>query len=234
AYRVLEAHVYVNHIAFVITTEILDLSASKYVNEKKSYIDLYGFSEVETNTRPYQLAAMKSLISRLSGRLDHEIPTGKGVCIPNGFILDDDDKHKEQIKFIYKNNELLLSVDVDNSYLASSDTLFSRGAKINSAMGQQSMQTIKKENLLPNGLPSQEWLMKGKQEVYSEEKNKKIPNMPYYQFWLYANQETATLTTPRVLVKLNNVNRFTTYSDAQMVEIWDRIVNSLRYRPNAF
>ncbi|WP_419790280.1 T6SS immunity protein Tli4 family protein, partial [Pseudomonas marginalis] len=25
-----------------------------------------------------------------------------------------------------------------------------------------------------------------------------------------------------------------TYSDAEMVEIWDRIVGSLRYKPNAF
>ncbi|EKT64476.1 T6SS immunity protein Tli4 family protein, partial [Providencia burhodogranariea] len=232
-YRTLEAHVYVGHVAFIITTNIRDFSDKKYAQRKSEFLGR-GFTEFQSNEKPAKLAAMKSLISRLSGRLDHEIPTGKGVCIPNGFILDDGDKHKEQIKFIYKNNELLLSVDVDNSYLASSDTLFSRGAKINSAMGQQSMQTIKKENLLPNGLPSQEWLMKGKQEVYSEEENKKIPNMPYYQFWLYANQETATLTTPRVLVKLNNVNRFTTYSDAQMVEIWDRIVNSLRYRPNAF
>ncbi|MFB9998144.1 hypothetical protein [Providencia rustigianii] len=34
AYRILEAHVYTNLIAFIITTEILDLSADKYAKEK--------------------------------------------------------------------------------------------------------------------------------------------------------------------------------------------------------
>nr|WP_255312726.1 T6SS immunity protein Tli4 family protein [Providencia rustigianii] len=33
---------------------------------------------------------------------------------------------------------------------------------------------------------------------------------------------------------MNNRNKFTSYSDAQMVEIWDRIISSLRYKQNAF
>lgn len=231
SYRVLEAHVYVNHIAFIITTEILDLSDPKYASEKKSYMSISGFSEPETNTKYTQLAAMRSLISRLSGRLDNETPTEKGFCIPNGFILDDGDKHLQKVHFIYKNDELLLSFNVDNSYSPSSDTLLSRSDKVNEAMRQQGMLTIKSGALSPNGIPSQEWLMSGHQEVRSKNQ---IERIPYYNFWLNANQETASLTTPRVLIEINNVDKYTTYSIAEMVEIWDRVISSFRYKPNAF
>ena len=234
AYRVLEAHVYINHIAFIITTGILDLSADKYAKEKKSYMDISGYSELETNTKHSQLSAMQSLISRLSGRLDHDIPTGKGVCIPNGFILDDDMKHQQKISFSYKNDELLLSFESDNRYFGSDDTLLNRGKEISEAMNQQGMHTIKKGDLLINNIPVQEWLMAGNQEVYSKMESKRISNLPYYDFWFFANEATSTEMTPLLHIGMNNRNKFSSYSDAQMVEIWDRIVGSLRYKPNAF
>ncbi|MBG5919985.1 T6SS immunity protein Tli4 family protein [Providencia stuartii] len=234
AYRVLEAHVYVNHIAFIITTEILDLSADKYVKEKKSYIDISGFSEFETNTKYSQLAAMQALISRLSGRLDHEIPTDKGICIPNGFILDDKDKHQQRVTMLYENADLFLSLEFDNSYLGSNDTLLNREKEINEVIHLQGYKTIKKGNLSPNKIPSQEWLVKKNQEVYSKVENKKLPDLPYYDFQFFANEATATNIIPKLDIGIHNQNKFTSYSDAQMVEIWDRIVGSLRYKPNAF
>lgn len=48
------------------------------------------------NEKPAKLAALQSLISRLSGRKDEDIPPAKGVCIPNGFIRDDGEKHLEK------------------------------------------------------------------------------------------------------------------------------------------
>lgn len=114
AYRVLEAHVYVDNIAFIITTDIIDLSNPKYAKEKYSYINISGFHEKDTNTKPLRLAQMKSLISRLSGRLnDTIIPTEKGICIPNGFIADDNNIHKNKIAFSYKNSDFILGVKFD-------------------------------------------------------------------------------------------------------------------------
>lgn len=72
--RTLEAHVYVDHIAFIIAVDILDLSNPKYFNRKKTYENA-GFSEYEMNEKPTKLAAMQSLISRLSGRKNEEIPS---------------------------------------------------------------------------------------------------------------------------------------------------------------
>nr|ELR5150823.1 hypothetical protein [Providencia rettgeri] len=234
AYRTLEAHVYINHIAFIITTDILDLSAPKYAKEKKSYIEISGFTEARTNTRPSQLIAMQSLISRLQGRLDHEIPMEKGVCIPNGFILDDNEKAKQQVSFVYDTGEFIFSVESDNRFAGSDDTLLSRSTEINAAIRKQNRETIKKGNLSPSDIPSQQWLVKGEQDVYSKSENKRITNLPYYFFTFYSNEATGSLTIPKLHILMNNRNKFTSYSEAQMFEIWDRIVGSLRYKPNAF
>ncbi|APC11061.1 MULTISPECIES: T6SS immunity protein Tli4 family protein [unclassified Providencia] len=233
AYRVLEAHLYVDHIAFIITTEIRDFSDKKYEKRKASFL-ARGGTEVQSNQKPIRLAAMYSLISRLSGRLDHEIPTDKGICIPNGFILDDNDKHQQKIAIVYKNDELLLFLESDNRYLGSNDTLLNREKEINEAMKQQALHTIKKGNLSISNIPAQEWLMTGNQETLSKEKNIRISNLPYYDFWFFANEATSTEIIPLLHIGMNNRNKFTSYSDAEMVEIWDRIVGSLRYKPNAF
>lgn len=233
AYRVLEAHVYVNHIAFIITTEILDLSADKYAEKKKSYINTSGFNESETNTKNFQMASMHSLISRLSGRRNHTIPTEKGICIPNGFILDDADKHQQRVTMLYEDADLFLSLEFDNRYLATNDTLLNREKEINKAIYQQGYKTIRKGDLAPHGIPSQEWLVTKQQDVYSESENRKIPDLPYYDFQFFANEATATDAMPKLDIGMHNQNKFTSYSDAQMVEIWDRIIGSLRYKPNA-
>nr|ELR5036080.1 hypothetical protein [Providencia stuartii] len=39
---------------------------------------------------------------------------------------------------------------------------------------------------------------------------------------------------PLIKLGLNSKYKQTRYSEAQMVEIWDRIIGSLRYKPNAF
>ena len=97
-----------NHVVIVlITTEILDLSSPKYVERKKTYIKA-GFTEAQMNEKPTKLAAMQSLILRLSGRKDEDIPSAKGVCIPNGFIRDDGSQHVEKITFQYENDDFIL------------------------------------------------------------------------------------------------------------------------------
>lgn len=223
--RTLEAHVYTEMIAFVITVDILDLSNPKYLDRKKTY-EKAGFSEYDMNEKPTKLAAMRSLISRLSGRKNEEIPTDKGVCIPNGFIVDDGNNHKEVISFTYENDDFILGFKSDNTAIGSSDTLFNRSPQINEAMSLSNRITIKKDKLSPNGIPSLEWLMMGKQ-------NKQVDS-DLFEFILYSNEMIADSQKPLLYIGLNNTDKNTQYSQGQMVEIWDRIVGSLRYKPNAF
>ncbi|EFB71837.1 MULTISPECIES: T6SS immunity protein Tli4 family protein [Providencia] len=225
SYRTLEAHVYTEMIAFVITTNIRDFSDKKYEKKKIDFL-ARGLSEIQTNEKPTKLAAMQSLISRLSGRKNEDIPVDKGVCIPNGFIADDGNQHKEIISFTYENDDFILGFRSDNTAVGSDDTLFNRSPQINEAMSLAKKSTIKKEKLSPNGIPSLEWLMIGKQNKQED------TNM--FEFILYSNEMIADSQKPLLYIGLNNADKNTQYSQWQLVEVWDRIVNSLRYKPNAF
>ncbi|MEH4800366.1 T6SS immunity protein Tli4 family protein [Atlantibacter hermannii] len=228
SFRHLEAHVYINGIAFIITTKILDLSAIKYSDEKKSYLNA-GFSEVETNTKPARLAALQSLISRLIGRKDEDIPSAKGVCIPNGFIRDDGGKHLEKITFSYENDDFILGVYTNNKYPGSEDTLFNRSAQINEALKTSNQYTIKKVALSPNGIPAESWLFGGTQTIRNPATGKDEKNT-FYDFDFKANERDATAEKPKFSIGITSEYKKTRYSEAQMVEIWDRLVNSLRYK----
>ena len=227
-YRQLEAHVYVNHVAFVITAEFRDFSGEKNKQEKIEYL-ADGFSEADANTKPAKLAALQSLISRLSGRKDEEIPREKGGCIPNGFIRGDGLYHKEKVTFSYKNDDFVFGVFTNNSYKGSSDTLFNRSAEIEKYLNLDSQYTIKKYKLSPGGISSQAWLSAGKQNIIDTETRGKVV-FPHYEFDLYANEADASPDKPWFTIGIANESLKTQYSEAQMIEIWDRLVNSLRYK----
>ncbi|MFP1851069.1 T6SS immunity protein Tli4 family protein [Lonsdalea quercina] len=226
--RVLEAHVFVNMTAFIITTEILDLSDYKYLERKKTYIKA-GFTDAQMNEKPAKLAALQSLISRLSGRKDEDIPSGKGVCIPNGFIRDDGGKHREKVTFSYENDDFILGVYTNNKHPGSNDTLFNRSAQINEALKTSNQYTIKKAALSPNGIPAESWLFGGTQSIRNPVTGKDEKNT-FYDFDFYANERDATVDKPKIGIGLTSEYKKTRYSEAQMIEIWDRLVNSLRYK----
>lgn len=226
--RVLEAHVFVNMTAFIITTEILDLSNPKYIERKKTYIKA-GFTEAQMNEKPAKLAALQSLISRLSGRKDEDIPSAKGVCIPNGFIRDDGSQHVEKITFQYENEDFILGVYTNNKYPGSEDTLFNRSAQINEALKTSNQYTIKKVALSPNGIPAESWLFGGTQTIRDTVTGKEEKNT-FYDFDFKANERDATAVKPKFSIGLTSEYKKTRYSEAQMIEIWDRLVNSLRYK----
>ncbi|MEQ4622102.1 T6SS immunity protein Tli4 family protein, partial [Providencia vermicola] len=225
-YRQLEAHVYLNQIAFIITSDFRDFSDKKHEERKKQYL-ARGFTEAESNQKPSKLAAMRSLISRLSGRLDHDIPTDKGWCIPNGFIADDGGQHKIEVGFSYENDDLLFGINANNTMIDNSDTLFGRSDAINDALKASSMKTLKKYASMVNGIPFEAWLFDGTQNY--EQKTRQV-----YDFILYANESVASTSKLLATIGLNSKRKQTRYSEAQMVEIWDRIIGSLRYKPNAF
>lgn len=226
AYRTLEAHVYVNNVAFIITADILDLSAPKYESEKKLYIEKANFSESSTNTRPTTLAAMQSLISRLSGRENSKIPIEKGLCIPNGFIKDDGGKHKEDIGFSYNTPDFIIGLHTDNTVIGSKDTLFNRSAAVYSSLIYTYFNSLGKKKSFIHDIPTEMWLFGGIQDYNSVK-------MKVYNFDFYANEAIASPQKPWLKIVLNSEYRQTRFTEAQMIEIWDRIVNSLRYRPTA-
>ncbi|MCU6349843.1 T6SS immunity protein Tli4 family protein [Enterobacter quasiroggenkampii] len=227
-YRKLEAHVYSGMTAFVITTDIRDFSDKKHSEKKSKYL-ARGFTEADANTKPVKLAALQSLISRLRGRKDEDVPSVKGVCIPNGFIRDDGNQHVEKITFQYENDDFILGVYTNNKYPGSEDTLFNRSAKINEALKTSNQYTIKKVALSPNGIPAESWLFGGTQTMRDTVTGKDEKNI-FYDFDFKANERDATADKPKFSIGLTSEYKKTRYSEAQMIEIWDRLVNSLRYK----
>ncbi|POP46289.1 hypothetical protein CHU32_05910 [Superficieibacter electus] len=222
--RVLEAHIYIHNTAFIIETDIVDLSNPNH--KERKYINA-GLTEAQLTNKPAKLAALRSLISRLSGRLEHEIPAEKGVCIPNGFIADDNKEHEIVTGFNYENNDFLFSLINDNTVIVDAgDTLFGRSNEMNEVLKKAHMETIKKEALTLHGIPAEKWLFR------DIELHKQKGSQVY--FILYANEAVATAIKPVVRFNLHNQYRQTRYSETQMIEIGNRLINSLRYKPNAF
>ncbi|MEI9699092.1 T6SS immunity protein Tli4 family protein [Moellerella wisconsensis] len=226
SYRMLEAHVYINHIAFIITSDFRDFSDKKYEEKKAQYL-ARGFTEVESNQKPTKLVAMRSLISRLSGRSDHEVPTTKGGCIPNGFIADNGEYHKIVVGFSYKNDDFQFDINTYNTFIANGDSLFKRSAAVNDEIKNFHMKIFKKEALEINGIPIEALFSNGIQ-AYDKK------NLHVYDFFLIGNEKIASKIKPIIKLEIDSQYKQTRYSEAQMVEIWDRIVGSLRYKPNTF
>ena len=225
AYRTLEAHVYVDHIAFIITIDILDLSAPKYAEERQNYLNS-GFAEFKLNDKYTKLTALRSLISRLKGRLDHEVPTEKGACIPNGFIADDNGRHEIKVGLSYENDDFLLALHMNNQVKEGNKKTFNRDEEIKKSLEHSFLKFVKKYQITPNGIPADVWFLKGNQSY-----DKKT--MEVYKFNLYANEDIASLQHPWMTIGFNSQYKQTRYSEAQMVDIWERITRTLRYKPNA-
>lgn len=223
--RILEGHLYSNGVAFIVTTEITDLSNQKYKKDREDYLNS-GSKESDLNDKPQKLAEMQSLLSRLKGRKDEEVPTQSGVCIPEGFISDTNMKSEDDVEIIYNNDDFGLIVNTSNTR-RKSETLLERGDEINSAIIRIGARTLKKGAVKLPGINAEEWLIKSKQDIYHPEE--KI--VPAYRFTFYGNENVADLNHPVFSVELNNSGLETkTYTDSQLVDIWERITRTFKYR----
>lgn len=227
--RILEGHFYSNGVAFIVTAEITDLSDSKYKKDREDYLNS-GSAESELNDKHEKLAEMQSLLSRLSGRRDTDVPAKPGVCIPEGFIGDTGIKLNDTIEIIYNVDEFGLIVNSNNN-LRKSRTLLERGNEINATIARVGAYTLKKGAVKLPEINAEEWLIKGRQEIYDSEDKGVIA----YRFTLYGNEDIADSRHPIFSVELNNSGKETkNYTDSQLVDIWDRITRTFRYRSGAF
>ncbi|WP_448884738.1 T6SS immunity protein Tli4 family protein [Citrobacter telavivensis] len=227
--RVLEGHLYNNGVAFIVTTEVTDLSDPKYKKDREDYLNS-GSKENDLNNKPQKLAEMENLLSRLKGREDDEVPARSGVCIPDGFINDDGVISNDDITYIYKQGDFEVIVN-SNNFLGKGNTLLERESEINPVIIRVGARTLKKGAVKLPEINAEEWLMKGEQDIYHPEE--KI--VSYYTFHFYGNEKNGDLKHPVFSVELHNSgNETKNYTDSQLVDIWDRMTRSFRYRPGAF
>ncbi|WP_241578199.1 T6SS immunity protein Tli4 family protein [Rosenbergiella nectarea] len=226
--RILEGHLYVEGVAFIISSEIRDVSDPKYKQDRVEYLN-GGMAESKLNTKPQKLAELQDLMSRLSGRKDDEIPTQPGACISQGFIRDGSAKPKEDITFVYPHNPVFsLSVST-NTYLGDPKSMLERSHEIQPYLTEVKAKTLRKSKTQIAGFEADEWL-----NVAPSEKS---PGHPSGQllFNAIANEKIVDFRHPIIDLTLSNHTLPPpTYSDSELVEIWDRITGSFRLRNNAF
>ncbi|CNB69781.1 Uncharacterised protein [Yersinia intermedia] len=226
--RILEGHLYVDGVAFILTQEITDLSDIKYQKNKESFIKA-GVSVGSLNTKPAKLAELQDLMSRLSGRKDDDIPTQPGTCISQGFIRDGNGKPKEDITFVYPHNPVFsLSVST-NTYLGDPKSMLERSHEIQPYLTEVKAKTLRKGKTQIAGFEADEWLNTAPSE--------KSPGHPSGQllFNAIANEKIVDFRHPIIDLTLSNYALPPpAYSDAELVEIWDRITRSFRLRNNVF
>ncbi|ROR10029.1 T6SS immunity protein Tli4 family protein [Erwinia sp. JUb26] len=226
--RVLEGHLYVNGVAFIMSSEIRDVSDPKYKQDRAEYIN-GGMAENELNTKPQKLAELRDLMSRLSGRKNNEVPTQPGTCISEGFIRDGNGQPKENITFIYPHNPVFsLSVSTD-TYLGDPKSMLERSHEIQPYLTGVKARTLRKGKTQIAGFEADEWLNTAPSE--------KLPDDPSGQllFNVIANEKIVDFRHPIIDLTLSNhALPPPSYSDAELVEIWDRITRSFRLRSNAF
>lgn len=228
--RILEGHLYVDGVAFILTQEITDYSDPRYAKERAFYLrDEVGRPDWMANNKPQKLAELQDLMSRLSGRKDDEIPTLPGTCIAEGFIRDGRGQPKEDITFVYPQGSEFSFVVWSNNALKESTSMLERSNEIQSYLTQINARTLRKGKTKIAGFDASEWLATAPSE--------RLPSNPSAQllFTAVANEKTADFRHPNLDLTLNNdVLLPQSYSDAELVEIWDRITRSFRIRSGAF
>ena len=228
--RILEGHLYINGVAFILTQDITDYSDPNFAKERAFWLRKEsGRPEWMANTKPAKLAELKDVMSRLSGRKNDEIPTQPGTCISEGFIRDGNGKPKEDITFVYPHSPVFSFVVWSNNALKESTNMLERSGEIQSYLTQVNARTLRKGKTQIAGFDTSEWLATAPSE--------KSPGNASAQllFTAVANEKTADFRHPNLDLTLSNhALPPPAYSDAELVEIWDRITRSFRLRHNAF
>lgn len=228
--RILEGHLYVDGVAFILTQEILDYSDPRFAKERAFYLrDEAGRPAWMANNKPQKLAELQDLMSRLRGRKDDDIPAQPGTCISEGFIRDGSAEPKEDITFVYPHNPVFsLSVST-NTYLGDPKSMLERSHEIQPYLTEVKAKTLRKGKTQIAGFEADEWLNTAPSE--------KSPDHPSGQllFNAIANEKIVDFRHPIIDLTLSNYTLPPpVYSDAELVEIWDRITRSFRLRNNAF
>ncbi len=192
---------------------------------------------------PQKLDHLLKIYSRVRGRRDDEIPTDQGDCIANGFVAGPP-SDQQAIDVAY---HLQGSPDVyfdfnHTTAVREHDSLLERTAKTEQEMKGSGTQTVRKGKRELNGLPYEEWLMKGPTP----------DRVPGTMFILHGNETATDPAKPFVGLRLFNGFRVpasersleeksqlndlqkATLTEAQALALWDKVTATLRFRPGAF
>ncbi|NGX89997.1 hypothetical protein GW579_23240 [Rahnella sp. Lac-M11] len=215
AIRVLEAYFYNNGVAIKLQTQSINDSASRYETERGS--------DLPRNNVPRDIEKIKSLLARISGRNESEIPTKPGNCIPDAFIAENGiEKENISINLIsdeVKNINLMISSD---NFIREKNGVLDRVDEIAEIIKQSKGRIERKDSFKRHNLYAEELLVVGLQQSKDE---------PRYQFDLYINETTTSYENPNLILSLSNEGKpVPTYNKEELIAFWDSITRTIRLR----
>ncbi len=221
AMRILEGYLYTNGVVIKLQKQTVNDSAPRYETQRLGD-PIQNYVQADVNQ-------MQSLMARISGRENDDIPTTPGSCINHAFIASDlTEKDEEDIKIRFISNifDNIRVVVSNNNFTPEENTLLDRMGEIKSNISRSRGRVERNGAFIVNGLQAQEFLAAGLQEDNDE---------PRYQFEMYINEMTASYQSPGFMLILNNQRMPpTSYSKEEIIAFWDTLSRSVRVRPGAF
>lgn len=189
-------------------------------------------SEAGLSREPQAVARMADRLARLRARADSEIPTEPGYCFAGGFIADDEWKNEEAGVDIDlpDHPDVVLSIDIFPLASHKHDTpLLNRMGGVLQGLGR-----------LATGV---QVLRKGKRQIGPYKGQEYLVSTPgsggsRAHSFIWETQGEGTLDTPFISIEFSSGHQDangnpqpTRLTNAQALELWDRIVGSFRLRP---
>jgi hypothetical protein len=228
--RIIEAYRWDRGYRIKMMIEASDAKSSVYFKD-----DLEARDASYMNTLSVRSQLVTSMLSRARGRTDDEIPTEPGVCFQGGFLKGKAlDQENTQTKFVLDSHrDVNFNIDTDSN-IRSSDSLLQRGAEIKAALSRNNGRTLRNGALALQGLPAEEWLMAGTTTA----------DVPGFHFALEANARIGSpqsplvnlvldVGAPNLLFKAHEISS-ASLTEGESVALWDKVMPTLRPRPNGF
>jgi len=191
-------------------------------------------NEPYMNDVPEKLHLVISMLERIRGRTEDEIPTEPGVCFVGGFLPGRATAQENiSTQFVLKNkHDVGFDFDTDAN-IRETTTLLQRGADINAMLKQNEGRTIRKGRVDLSGMETEEWLTSGLTYAHIQG----------HYFALEANSREGSAKTPLVTLDMDNGGlplkgedppQKASLTEGEAVALWDAVSRTLRPRPNAF
>jgi len=188
----------------------------------------------DKNDVPEKLHLVISMLERIRGRTEDEIPTEPGVCFVGGFLPGRATAQENiSTQFVLKNkHDVGFDFDTDAN-IRETTTLLQRGADINAMLKQNEGRTIRKGRVDLSGMETEEWLTSGLTYAHIQG----------HYFALEANSREGSAKTPLVTLDMDNGGlplkgedppQKASLTEGEAVALWDAVSRTLRPRPNAF